>query len=640
MKSSQETPAPFKELTWNDFQAWAGDKATAKGMKYQDEGRVKEIKRTPEGGLVARVQGTEAYYTEVSLQNGKLKSTCTCPVGSDCKHGVASVLEYLELIETGEEIPVISEGDTLLAMARKQAAPKVGETRDSYQVFRTELREYLGEMEKEELVELLMNLSERDSLLSKHLWDMLNLASGETVETVADIYSELEEIWEEAKSYDYRDYDSPYPDFSNLRNRLESLLETGYAGEVADIGMKILEGYEEIAPYDEEDNISWEVSVCMGVVIKALLQAESPAHERMLKALDFELKDEYDLFDGESFWNSDFPAPEWSRFSEILKEKLDAIDSGENLSYSNWGRNRLAERRALALEKAGNYEEAISLCEEEEEAGAEWSYIRLVNVLLAAGQKEKAEARISLEIKEIRKSNPGTVLELFRIFLEIKEKEEDWLFATALRAEEFFRYPSLQFYTELRESAKKAKVWEEVRKAVHEYLESGNLPSERAGPGKELSNLPGILPETGLEDRDSFWKIDAPALDLLVDIAVEEEKPDEVARWYKVLKIKEKRGGDRYFSRRDKIARAVQEKYPEIAIEIWKSIAEELIARTKTEAYESASIYLRMVRNAMETSGQNKEWESYLREIREKNRLKRKLLEILDMLEKGRTLDS
>ncbi|MDI9395593.1 MAG: hypothetical protein QM426_09335 [Euryarchaeota archaeon] len=138
-------------------------------------------------------------------------------------------------------------------------------------------------------------------------------------------------------------------------------------------------------------------------------------------------------------------------------------------------------------------------------------------------------------------------------------------------------------------------------------------------------------------NRDLFRKIDAPALELLIDIAVEENNPDEVARWYGKLKNKEKE--DKYFYRRDKIASTVEDKYSEIAIEIWKMIAEEFISRTKTEAYESASIYLLMVRNALESRGQKAEWESYLREIREKNRLKRKLLEILDTLEKRRAVN-
>jgi len=638
MVSERENADPFRALKWSDLQDWAGEKATAKGMKYQDEERVKDIKCTPDGGLVARVLGTKPYFTEVSLENGKLSSICTCPVGGNCKHGVAVVLEYLELIDQGEEIPIAVEGDQLLSMAR-QILGLNDETPDSYQSFRKDLRKYLENMEKEELINLLMNLSDRDSLLSRHFRDMLNLSLGDTRKTVVDIYSELEELWEEARSYGYRDYESPLPDFSDIKNRLESLLEVGYEEEIADLGMKILEGYEEIAPYDEEGEIGMKVGECMEVVIKALLQSESPAHERMLRVLDFELKDEYGIFDEETFWNSDFPVEEWSHFSEILKDRLDTSDSGKTPSYSSWDREHLVEHLTMALEKAGKYEEAISLCEEEAEDGADWSYVRLVKVLLSAGQKEKAEECIYREIEEIKKSYPGIAYELFKTLLDIKEKDENWLFVAALRAEEFFRYPSLQFYTDLRESAKKAGVWEKVREAVHEYLESGKLPLDSARQGEELSSLPGILPKTGLMGRDSFRKINPPVLDLLIDIAIEEENPDEVVKWYTELKVRKEREESRYFTRGDKIARAVREKYPEIAIEIWKRIAEDLISRTKVEAYESASIYLRMVRNAMEARGQKVGWESYLKGIREKNRLKRKLLEILDLLGKERILE-
>ena len=91
MPSESKDADPFKELRWSDLQDWAGGKATAKGIAYQEEGRVKELKRTPAGSLVARVEGTKEYFTEISLENGKLSSICTCPVGHDCKHGVAAV---------------------------------------------------------------------------------------------------------------------------------------------------------------------------------------------------------------------------------------------------------------------------------------------------------------------------------------------------------------------------------------------------------------------------------------------------------------------------------------------------------------------------------------------------------------------
>ncbi|WP_269851972.1 SWIM zinc finger family protein [Methanosarcina horonobensis] len=114
MPSENKDSDPFKELKWSDLQDWAGGKATAKGIKYQEEGRVKELQLTTEGSLVARVEGTTDYFTEVTLKQGKLSSICTCPVGHNCKHGVAAVLEYLELAEQGEKVPLASEEDPSL----------------------------------------------------------------------------------------------------------------------------------------------------------------------------------------------------------------------------------------------------------------------------------------------------------------------------------------------------------------------------------------------------------------------------------------------------------------------------------------------------------------------------------------------
>ena len=162
MLSKSKDADPFKELRWSDIQDWAGGKATAKGIKYQEEERVKEIKRTPEGSLVAWVIGTIDYFTEISLENGKLTSICTCPVEHDCKHGVAAVLEYLERIEQGEEIPVASEEDSLTVKARKgYAGIKTPGTYEAEKLSLQNLREYLEQLEKSELIEILVAFAEK-----------------------------------------------------------------------------------------------------------------------------------------------------------------------------------------------------------------------------------------------------------------------------------------------------------------------------------------------------------------------------------------------------------------------------------------------------------------------------------------------
>lgn len=185
MPTENKAGNQFKELTWRDLQEWAGEKATAKGIKYQEEGRVEEIKSTSEGSLVARVEGTKEYFTEIFLKDGKLSSICTCPVEYNCKHGIAAVLEYLEQIEQGEEIPVIEknieEKDPLVARARRRYEGY--ETSGIYEADESSiqtLRNYLERLEKKELIEILLSFVHEDSELDRYLRYRQSLESGNT----------------------------------------------------------------------------------------------------------------------------------------------------------------------------------------------------------------------------------------------------------------------------------------------------------------------------------------------------------------------------------------------------------------------------------------------------------------------------
>jgi len=87
------------------------------------------------------------------------------------------------------------------------------------------------------------------------------------------------------------------------------------------------------------------------------------------------------------------------------------------------------------------------------------------------------------------------------------------------------------------------------------------------------------------------------------------------------------------------IANAVRNSYPEVAIEIWKKLADDLISEAKVNAYEEASAYIRKIKETSEASGKKKEWKTYLQQIKESNRRKRKLIDILDRLGEDRILN-
>jgi Uncharacterized conserved protein len=639
MPDESKNACTFRELKWSDLQNWAGGKATAKGIKYQEEGRVREIKRTSSGSLVALVEGTIEYFTEVSLENGNLSSICTCPVGHNCKHAVATILEYLDLIEQGEEVPVITEEDLLIARSKRGfAGAKTSVTYESEEFSRI-LSKYLEHLEKPELIKILTTFAKRDNTLGRYLIDRLSLTSENQEGVIEDIYSELCELWKETKEYDFWTYEEEdLPDFSDVQVRLESLLDSGHPDELLDIGKELMDKYEEIAEYDEEGDIGTKISSCMDVVFRALPQSSLSAHGKLIYALEIELKDNYNSLNEHTIWKEDFAQEEWRLFAEALKVRLHKAEKVNDILYSSsWERDYVVDRLIDALRKAGRSEEIIPISELEAEKTG--NFVRPVRELLASGQTKKAEEWIYRGVKETRDNAPGTANELLEILVEIKEKEKNWLFITALETEEFFRFPQLASYIEMQKAAKKMEKWKEIREAALQYLRNGELPTNQAKTTEEISILPNIVPKTGLLEMGSLKKIKSPVFDLLIQIAIQENDTEEVVHWYEELK-KSKNAAEKYLNPflENEIANAVKGKYPEIAIDIWKKLAESLISETKASSYEAASMNLRKVKETLESIGKKAEWEEDIRKIREVNKRKKKLLETLDRLEKDRII--
>lgn len=61
----------FARLTWNDLEKWAGSRIVSRGRSYQRSGRVQDLSLAPDGALLAWVQGSRRYATQVSLKGAR-----------------------------------------------------------------------------------------------------------------------------------------------------------------------------------------------------------------------------------------------------------------------------------------------------------------------------------------------------------------------------------------------------------------------------------------------------------------------------------------------------------------------------------------------------------------------------------------
>jgi uncharacterized Zn finger protein len=82
------------------------------------------------------------------------------------------------------------------------------------------------------------------------------------------------------------------------------------------------------------------------------------------------------------------------------------------------------------------------------------------------------------------------------------------------------------------------------------------------------------------------------------------------------------------------VAEAVAEAHPDRAAALYREIIDGYIALTSPSAYEAALPYLRKLRDLLHRLKRASEWREYLAGLRETERRKRRLMEVLDRLER------
>lgn len=621
----------LEDLTWDDLDAWAGSKVVSRGRNYQQRGRVADLARTEDGTLVAWVDGSVRYATKVDTDiDGTPVSVCTCPYRLDCKHGVAVVLEYLEQARRDQPVPQAGKRDErleLLAGAEQDdeiAQGKIAIPHDAGE----EINALLKGKSKAQLVALVHELADRYPEIAHDLADQRRVLSGDADALVERLRREIRDIGAEPAWRNHWDDEGHTPDYSPIRRKLEMLLQEGHADEVLILGEElIITGIRQVEESDDEGETAEEIAACMPVIVQALERASLDGADKLSWAIDAVLEDDYGICEAlAEYLGREHPRSSWQGLADRLLERLHGLEStagagaggGAGLDRG-YARDRLSDWVMHAMERAGRTDEVIPLCEVE--ATKTRSYSRLVERLIASGRYEDAERWIREGSRATEERWPGIAAGLRSHLREIRVLEENWPAVAAMQVEEFVRHPSRKAFTECKGAAGKAEAWPTVREYLLDYLEKGELPWERTGWPLPATDLDAPAPSRG----DRF-----PMLGDLIGIAILEKKPDQVLRWYD-------RDSEKPFGwhgeNEDEIATAVQTHAPDRAVAIWQTKAERLIAQVQPNAYREAATYLRKAGAVKAQRGEKEQWDAYLRDLRQTHARKRRLMEILDVLD-------
>ena len=627
----------FEDVKWDDLDSWAGSKIVNRGRSYKS--KVEDLRITDRGGLLAWVWGSEKYATHVWIDRNKLECYCTCPYdGGPCKHAVAVILNYLEKLKEKKNIQSAQPDDPRLNYFENGWDEDLEEkiekcssnTSASIQKSSTAaLKTFLGKKKKVELIDMILDLINHDSGLQNKIADQMNLAEGNLDQLCQSIRSKINERTDELAWSNHWSGESNIPDYSQIEQNFEALLKAGHADELVSLGKHLfIQGNRQIEQSDDEGMTAIAIAQCMEIVFKAISQSTLSNADQLIWMIDLFLQDQYSILDGfeqylrkQIYKNSD-----WKTVSEELERRLSKMSAiRDDSSYSDkYKRRHLIDWIIHAYEKGGRGKEIVPLLEREVKITQ--CYELLVDCLIGQKQYEKAREWAYHGFAATIESLPGLAWSLENRLREIADKEKNRELVASFRALEFFHSPGLNSYKELQEAAKVIRLWPTIRKAIFHYLETGEHPS---------INHSWPLPNCGLTLPAPRIQPLFPDTQTLIDIAIEEKRPDDVLKWYKV----QKKEYNRVSSNDDHVAEALKTTYPDTSLEIWRVLAESHIAVVKPSAYQTAAIYLRKMKNLYQTISRPMDWKQYLSQLRATQKAKRRLMQILDSLEGRKIID-
>lgn len=518
-RESRALPSSWAKLTWDHLEQWAGNGSVSRGRAYQRGGRVRDLRLSRDGRLLATVQGTERYAVTVSLtfdrRRPTIESLCTCPIGSSrCKHAIATIAEYLQAIAEERELPRAAEDDPrwaelddvggeddgdfdsdsddegdeyedddeeLMPPARRagrKAPSRRGPTAVNWE---DQIARHVREKPQTELAELVLSLARRFPEIRDEFRERIALLEGDGQRLVAEARREIRKVTAEVGWQNHWDDNGFTPDYSRLRHRLERLREMEHFDEVVSLGRELIQrGLQQVAGSNDEGETLTEFATCLPVVFQALASSSLSRSDRLLFAIDAELEDEYDAI-GESaaaIFAAEYTSEDWSAVARALAGRLEsAVPNDESKAdhfIRDYHRDRVVNWLARALEESGRGEEVQALLESE--ARTTSSYQRLVKHLLERDRPEEAERWAREGIAATAADYPGIAAGLAETCRDLARRRKQWDVVAGHAAHSFFDHPGSQPFDELIRAAKKARVEEGVRAAALHFLETGAMP--------------------------------------------------------------------------------------------------------------------------------------------------------------------
>jgi uncharacterized Zn finger protein len=577
-------------ITRKSLHDLAGTSTFQRGEEYFANEAVSRV-RVVEEKVSARVEGSDTYQVELWNDDGDLDYECSCPQGDEgnfCKHCVAVGLAWL----AGKKI----EGKSGGASGKKKTAKK----RDPW----VDIRTYLSSQRPELLIDLLMDVAQRDDRLYQSLLLKAERTGGAGNATMA-FRRAIESVTDVDEYVDWRAAATFAANLDQVAESLAELLKPGTAAMLVELAEYAIERVEHALENidDSGGNVSETLQRVAELHFKACKLARPDPKELAERLFRCETSFPFDSFhESARIYRGVLGDAGLQRFRELAeaewrKIKPIASQPGDGKSYdgSRWRITHIMETLA---ELSGDIEQLVAI--KQHDLSSSYSYLAIAEVFDKAGKKDKALEWAERGLKAFP-TRMDDRLRDFLIAAYLKRKRNDE--ALNLTWLQFEERTGLEHYKKLQRIAQRLGLWTEQRERALALV------------AKVIARGAATIDPWNRQER-------TPDHSLRVEIALWEKDLD--AAW---------QTAHEGICHRDlliALAGKLEATRPADAISIYRRVVPPIVGQAHNTAYADAIKLIRKMGNLMTNIDQSREFGDYLAALHAQFKPKRNFIKLLD----------
>ena len=559
----------------------AGKTAFQRGEAYFVDGAVDRLRATDDK-ITARVEGSETYQVELSLEDDDLAYDCTCPRAADgyfCKHCVAVGLAWL------------AENSASPQSAAASGKKKPDPWRD--------ITDYLGQQTAESLVELLLDVAQRDDRLYQSL--LLKTArSGGADEANKAFRRAIDDATRIDRCIDWREVRSFPGNIALVADSLAELLKPESAAALVELAEYAIERIENaLEQIDDSGDVGGIVHDLGELHLKACNLAQVETCDLAERLFQLEMTLPFGIWSFDLGKYGDALGKEGLRhYRELVETEWRKLKPPDATGGYDYRRIKLTRIMVGLAEASGDIDELVAI--KAQDLSSAFRYLDIAEILTKAGQPEQALAWAERGLAAFPE-RPDNRLRDFLVGAYLANRRHDE--ALDLTWIQFEEQPQLDHYKKLHAVAGLLGRWPEQR---HRALVRVGEAITQAASETTRWKPQASAPDYSLRLEIALWELDLEEAWLVAHAGV----------CHRSLLIT--------------LAGQLAPSRPDDAIRLYRRVVPPIVEQTNNSAYAEAAKLIAKVGGLMTAQNQSQAFADYLTALRQQFKAKRNFIKLLD----------